>query len=228
MRIACPDCHATYDVPDALLAKGGKQVRCAKCGTEWFPVAAAPKAVDPKAVDLEAAEPVAAPAPAPKRTAAASAPSAPSHADDDEDDAPRFPLPPTDEPPPSERAPLRAARSPLLGPRRAEIPDEPEEVLLTPGELIAPSRRRRGPLRGWLLSLVVIIAVVSAAVIWRDKVMQAWPPSERAYHAVGLVEVPPPEPATAPAAAAPAPATQDAATPAATPAAPPPAEPAKN
>ena len=40
MRIVCPSCQATYEVPDSLLA-GGKTVRCARCGTEWAPLAEA-------------------------------------------------------------------------------------------------------------------------------------------------------------------------------------------
>lgn len=42
MRIVCPACAATYEVPDALLAAGPRQVRCAKCGHEWMPPGVAP------------------------------------------------------------------------------------------------------------------------------------------------------------------------------------------
>jgi len=34
MRIVCPSCSATYDVPDALL-RGRRTVRCAACSREW-------------------------------------------------------------------------------------------------------------------------------------------------------------------------------------------------
>ena len=37
MRIVCPACDATYDVPDALLAGGARKVRCVRCGSEWVP-----------------------------------------------------------------------------------------------------------------------------------------------------------------------------------------------
>jgi predicted Zn finger-like uncharacterized protein len=37
MRIVCPACEATYNVPDAKLATGARKVRCAKCGNEWVP-----------------------------------------------------------------------------------------------------------------------------------------------------------------------------------------------
>ncbi len=36
MRIVCPSCAASYDVPDGLLA-GRKTVRCARCGEQWTP-----------------------------------------------------------------------------------------------------------------------------------------------------------------------------------------------
>lgn len=39
MRIVCPSCAAAYDVPSAALAPG-RAVRCARCGTEWAPLAA--------------------------------------------------------------------------------------------------------------------------------------------------------------------------------------------
>jgi predicted Zn finger-like uncharacterized protein len=36
MRIVCPSCSATYEVPEHLL-KPGKMARCARCGGEWPP-----------------------------------------------------------------------------------------------------------------------------------------------------------------------------------------------
>jgi predicted Zn finger-like uncharacterized protein len=35
MRIACPSCQATYEVPDALIGDG-RMLRCAKCGHDWL------------------------------------------------------------------------------------------------------------------------------------------------------------------------------------------------
>ena len=35
MRIVCPSCEATYDVPDVTLGAAGRQVRCARCSTVW-------------------------------------------------------------------------------------------------------------------------------------------------------------------------------------------------
>lgn len=41
MRINCPSCSATYDVPDSLVTPG-QIVRCARCGNQWTPVQARP------------------------------------------------------------------------------------------------------------------------------------------------------------------------------------------
>jgi predicted Zn finger-like uncharacterized protein len=35
MRIVCPTCDATYEVPDALIG-AGRRLRCAKCAHEWL------------------------------------------------------------------------------------------------------------------------------------------------------------------------------------------------
>ena len=53
MRIVCPSCAATYDVPDAAVTPG-RVVRCARCGTEWAPQPAgeAPPAPEPPARSL--------------------------------------------------------------------------------------------------------------------------------------------------------------------------------
>ena len=42
MRIVCPSCAAEYDVADRALAPG-RATRCARCGTEWKPLGAAPE-----------------------------------------------------------------------------------------------------------------------------------------------------------------------------------------
>lgn len=46
MRIVCPSCAAAYEVPDARVLPG-QPVRCARCGTNWTPVAELPPAPAP-------------------------------------------------------------------------------------------------------------------------------------------------------------------------------------
>ena len=52
MRIDCPSCAATYEVPERRL-KPGKAVRCARCGSDWVPELETEEANDPR----ETAEP---------------------------------------------------------------------------------------------------------------------------------------------------------------------------
>ena len=67
MRIACPSCAVTYEVPDARL-KPGRMVRCARCGRQWAPlsepasapsppVPQAPHAIEPPEPDAPPARP---------------------------------------------------------------------------------------------------------------------------------------------------------------------------
>jgi predicted Zn finger-like uncharacterized protein len=53
MRIACPACPASYEVPDSLI-RPGRAVRCARCGGDWVPVAALPpvEPIEPAAPDM--------------------------------------------------------------------------------------------------------------------------------------------------------------------------------
>jgi predicted Zn finger-like uncharacterized protein len=37
MRVVCPSCRATYEVPDTLLGGAKRRLRCNRCGHEWLP-----------------------------------------------------------------------------------------------------------------------------------------------------------------------------------------------
>lgn len=71
MRIVCPSCAAAYDVPDARVIPG-QPVGCARCGTNWKPVAAAqpaPKPFGPLLPPIDAGSPSASnPTPSPSET----------------------------------------------------------------------------------------------------------------------------------------------------------------
>lgn len=47
MRLTCPNCDAQYEIDDALVPAGGRDVECSACGQVWFQGAAAPKPVEP-------------------------------------------------------------------------------------------------------------------------------------------------------------------------------------
>ncbi|WP_236638406.1 zinc-ribbon domain-containing protein [Mangrovicoccus ximenensis] len=36
IRIVCPACQAAYDVPQAAISAGGRDVQCSACGHNWF------------------------------------------------------------------------------------------------------------------------------------------------------------------------------------------------
>lgn len=156
MRIVCPGCKTQYDVPEAMLAGGTRTVRCARCASEWTPPANA--APPPARDDFDAsfAHDMDGQYGEAKDRARA--------ADDVADDGVDFSM-----------TGMRARMMHEPGPRPA---------------LAAPGGRRRGAavvaVAAWALSVLVVAGGVYAAVTWRTEVMAAWPPSERAYAAVGL------------------------------------------
>ncbi len=62
MRITCPTCEATYDVPEKLL-RPDREVRCARCGGRWLPAPAEPGMPPPGAPALPATDEIALPPP---------------------------------------------------------------------------------------------------------------------------------------------------------------------
>ena len=125
MRVVCPSCEATYDVPDAMLGDRPRRLRCARCAHEWT----------------------------------------------------------VEHPPAAEHSPPPA----FAAPESREWPDAPlERVPLgtAPGldadEMeTQPSERPRLRAAAWVLSLVIVAGGLAGAVIEREAVMQAWPPSAR-------------------------------------------------
>ena len=83
----------------------------------------------------------------------------------------------------------------------AEEPEVPEpapaslaDEVATPGlpqPLVPPVPRQ--PARPWALigawagSAALIVCLIAAAIVWRQPIMQTWPPSTRLYSALGLV-----------------------------------------
>lgn len=129
MRIVCPSCAATYDVPDERLVPG-RAVRCAGCGAGWTPRLS------------QAAVPV--------------------------------PVPMEEEPEPE--IPTKAADEPS--------PPDSHPVFLP----VPPAGRRlsRAVAAGWVATVLIVGGAAWAGVTRRDSVMQAWPPTERLYAALGL------------------------------------------
>jgi predicted Zn finger-like uncharacterized protein len=169
MHVSCPNCAATYQVPDARL-KPGRRLRCAQCSVEWTPVEVEPftEALLLAAVEVQPA------APQVERSQKATAPEAVP-------DSPAIPLTPaanTTSPEPSRTAP--ALQSPAIVERPMR--------LVPPEHVSAMSRARASVplLLAWVLTLIVLAASGWGAYQYRSVVMQFWPPSERAYAALGL------------------------------------------
>jgi predicted Zn finger-like uncharacterized protein len=131
MRIACPGCAATYEVPASRL-KPGKQVRCARCGSNWLPGA------DDKSATA----------------------------------------PPVLAEPPEPEAESEAV---------ATIPEITAMDRLRASPALLPSR---APLIGaWMLTALVVVGGIAAAVGWRDALIRVWPPSSRIRTATGPAEL---------------------------------------
>jgi predicted Zn finger-like uncharacterized protein len=111
MRIACPNCAAEYEVPEAALAAGPRLLRCARCG-HTFEAAAPPPP-----------EPAPAPAPKPEPEAEPEAPPEPPRphgASALRPDRAPPPVPPA-APPPAESPPRERLVEPPPAPPRGPL-----------------------------------------------------------------------------------------------------------
>lgn len=211
MRIVCPGCEAAYEVPEAMLSPG-RTVRCARCGRDWLPlpeqgqaaavveedIPAAPP-VEPPARELaaEAQDPVMAMAAEPggPRPEGGDAPAEESPGDG--------PIHATGAPHPDRPAsaleadPALALEEPPPRPAPQEhasaLAEEwerpPREGIVVPPRPVPPvTRPEPGPslVLAWTLSILVLLAVVAALLIWREEIAIAWPPSQWFYRALGL------------------------------------------
>lgn len=185
MRLVCPSCEATYEVPDAVLGAAPRRLKCAKCQQEWT--------VDP-AVDGLAAAGASRTGPMARLAAAGimedtgvasgGAPSRSMLADPgfaDERDAvapadgelamrPDGPLPPLGE----------VQWKPIASPGASR----------TAASLTVPPRERSprlmAALLAWVLTVVTLMVIIAASYIWRADVMRVFPPSQRVYAALGI------------------------------------------
>lgn len=161
MRIACPKCGATYDVPERMLA-GRKVVRCSRCGTEWTPGLSKQPALPPETPPPES--------PHLDLTRVAEAAESPDPAASSQ-----------------EPAPAPAARPARDKPARDKLEPSAMERL---AQAAQPPPRSVWPKIAWLISLLIIFALLGAGYVWRNDIMRAWPPSTRLYAALGLTTPP--------------------------------------
>lgn len=168
MRIVCPSCSAAFEVPKTRLAPG-QAVRCARCGTDWTPLAAPEPA---KVAQSGVAQSGVAQSGVAQSGVAQSTVAQSEVAQSEQ--SPERPLPSRNPEPVilTKSAVLAVPRRTLLAPLLNRL----NLTLMAEPALVA----------GWTVSIAVLLALVWAAVIWRSDVMHAWPPSERLYTTLGL------------------------------------------
>ena len=162
MRIACPNCASTYEVPDSLLAAGPRLLRCARCAHQF--------AVGTPATgqDDEPASPVPPPPVAQTLQPAAE----------------ELPLPPAARAPPPPPSPTPPGPPQFADEDRPPPTRGPDHH--SPIDPIEPPHHRVALVLAWLLSLCAVGGAAYAAYLWREDIMRAWPPAARLFAALGL------------------------------------------
>ena len=162
MRIACPRCDATYEVPASRLTPG-KQVRCTRCDNTWLPVYPPEDAVAPEQSGAEQS--------APEQSAPAQ--SAPAQSAMATPDA-------------AMTAGVAEAAAADGGVGAASTPAPPMVTAMDRLGAPAPAQRpRHGLIGAWVVTFAVLAAAVAATLVWRDAVVRAWPPSGRILETSG-------------------------------------------
>ena len=166
MKIVCPSCAATYEVPESAVASK-RAVRCARCGADWIPGVDRPHPTPAPAVTATppAPEPEAEPAP---EMEAATAPTVDETADTDLAAGVATPAPPA--------APVGAT------PWHAVAAAIAAEAAANPAQPAKP----RPPVAAWFVSVALLAILAASSVAFRVPIMKAWPASTRLYAALGL------------------------------------------
>jgi predicted Zn finger-like uncharacterized protein len=180
MRITCPNCAASYEVPERLLQGGPRPVRCARCGTTWAPAApAAPPPSSSAVGDPDATVAVSSPhrpaeRPAPVRAPVAEAPMTPPPAPQ------ASPSPPPATERPGAPPPLRTPP-----PRPPQVIDPPLPAV---GDAADGGGGRGGGLlllAAWVASIAAVLGMLVALWVFRVEVVAAWPPAARLFDVLG-------------------------------------------
>lgn len=159
MRVTCPACTASYEVPDRMIGPEGRRLRCAKCGEQWTArregAPAGPEAALP---------------PAPQ----AAAPATP------------FPAPPAPEP--AEAMAGGAAVSPPHHPAPRRPPRVIEPPLPALGDAAPPRGGRLALAFAWVATGLFVLALGAGLALFRGEIVEAWPPAARLYQAIGVAD----------------------------------------
>lgn len=168
MILTCPACSTRYRIGDNAIGPEGRSVKCARCGHEWQQMpedeAAAGEAEVTVADVAAAVEAVGGtsdgPAPAAEAAPVTPAATAAAAAGADEDEA-----------------------GDSDG-HEAELKAEPERRVRQRPPAPEPKRSGVG-VAAWLILLIVIVGVVATGYVYRDKVVEFWPPAGKLYRTIG-------------------------------------------
>ncbi len=172
MIVTCPSCDIRFKVDSAALEPDGRKVRCSKCAHDWFqtPEGAPPAAEETKLADVpEPEEPSADDEmESEDNLEAASEDVVDTLADDIEEDLVDVPGP-------------------------LDLGDfEPEPMERGSGRPLGRKKKSNiGAILGWLILLIILGGGGTGAVLYKDKVIELWPPSNRLYNLVGMGILPP-------------------------------------
>lgn len=201
MRVVCPKCEATYELPAEMAARLPASVRCVRCGNTWEvpapvsqPMPDARPEPESNPQQIVADVPVVPASKADEAKAVGLAPTPASAGKQAQSETLDLPKPPDEGTPAgktgadttrSRGGPVAVGLEPAVGvlpvpePAAAKPVDveEADEV----AELPAPAVRRQ-----WFISLVVLAAVITLILVLHRQIGQAWPPMMRLYQALGL------------------------------------------
>lgn len=172
MQIECPSCAAMYEVPDQLVKRGPRALRCAACGRTWSlsaePGTGEPR-LDPVPRDFSALV-----------TAVATPPAAAGDAA------------PADAAPAEEPAAAKdgAEAAPAPGDAKAEAekeaePDAPAAAVIA-AQAALSVRPSVGLLIAWLATLGGLGTLILLFAFYPQGVVARWPAAARLYEAVGI------------------------------------------
>jgi predicted Zn finger-like uncharacterized protein len=189
MRITCPNCAATYDVPQSRLHPH-RSVKCSRCDTVWRPLGQQPSAMQLPIIEPPVIQPSGATGSEPKRAIATdsaeigfdvSLPPAPERAPEAEFAEASQGLPAS-----AIRATTILASDPTE--RIAARPDLRHRLARPGGDQRSSTIARSldalntdaARLRAaWIGSIIIVMGAVFAVIHWRATVMEAWPASGR-------------------------------------------------
>lgn len=185
MKIVCPACDATYEVPEAVVTSR-RVVRCARCGAEWHP-GGEPAAEPAVASPGPAPEPVPPPPPPSEPAPPEAAPAAQGEPAIHADTPAGIPL--AAEAVPAEAGgavPHRPAASGQAAPPPVSAAAIDANVARLATRVPAIQREPRAPVAAWIVSGILLAGFVLAMLMFRQPIMKSWPPSTRLYAALGL------------------------------------------